>query len=115
DDRWKIISERRVPMVLNSLAEQAALGLALVPGTDRALSIVQVPIVVGDVRVGGIDMENHEREHAFGESEVRLLTTIASSLGVALQSARLFDETQRLLKETEQRNAELAVINSIQD
>ena len=35
-------------------------------------------------------------------------------MGVALQNARLFDETQRLLKETEQRNAELAVINSIQ-
>ena len=33
---------------------------------------------------------------------------------VALENARLFDETQRLLKETEQRNAELAVINSIQ-
>ncbi len=32
----------------------------------------------------------------------------------ALENARLFDETQRLLKETEQRNAELAVINSIQ-
>ena len=30
------------------------------------------------------------------------------------ENARLFDETQRLLKETEQRNAELAVINSIQ-
>ena len=35
-------------------------------------------------------------------------------MGVALENARLFDETQRLLKETEQRTAELAVINSIQ-
>jgi hypothetical protein len=35
-------------------------------------------------------------------------------MGMALQSARLFDETQRLLKETEQRNTELAVIGSIQ-
>jgi len=34
---------------------------------------------------------------------------------VALENARLFDETQRLLKETEQRAAELAVINSIQE
>ena len=59
-------------------------------------------------------MENYERENAFGESEVRLLTTVAASMGVALENARLFDETQRLLKETEQRDAELAVINSIQ-
>src|SRR5574340_662418 len=35
-------------------------------------------------------------------------------MGVALENANLFEETQRLLKETEQRNAELAVINSIQ-
>ena len=35
-------------------------------------------------------------------------------MGVALENARLFDETQRLLKETEQRAAEMAVINSIQ-
>ncbi len=35
-------------------------------------------------------------------------------MGVALENARLFDETQRLLKETEQRAAELAIINSVQ-
>ena len=33
---------------------------------------------------------------------------------MALENARLFDETQRLLKETERRSSELAVINSIQ-
>ncbi len=64
--------------------------------------------------LGSIVLENYERENAFGESDVRLLTTVAASMGVALENARLFDETQRLLKETEQRNAELAVINSIQ-
>src|SRR5204862_3384303 len=53
-------------------------------------------------------------ENAYGESDVRLLSTVAATMGVALENARLFDETQRLLKETEQRNAELAIINSIQ-
>ncbi len=64
--------------------------------------------------LGAIVLENYERENAFGKDEVRLLETVAASMGVALENARLFDETQRLLKETEQRNAELAVINSIQ-
>ena len=45
---------------------------------------------------------------------MRLLSTVAASMGVALENARLFDETQRLLKETEQRDAELAIINSVQ-
>jgi len=114
DERWARICARRTPLVENTLAEMIAGGSGAVPGTDQALSVVTVPIVISDRRVGTITMENHEREYAFGESEVRLLTTIASSMGVALQSALLFDETQRLLKETEQRNAELAVINSIQ-
>src|SRR5207248_3492698 len=61
-----------------------------------------------------IVLEDYEREDAFGEAEVRLLSTVAASMGVALENARLFDETQRLLKETEQRNAELAIINSVQ-
>ena len=47
-------------------------------------------------------------------SDVRLLETLANSMSVALENARLFDETQRLLKETEQRAAELAIINSVQ-
>jgi signal transduction histidine kinase len=44
---------------------------------------------------------------------VRLLETLASSMSVALENARLFDETQRLLKETEQRKNELAILNSV--
>jgi hypothetical protein len=36
-------------------------------------------------------------------------------MSVRLENARLFDETNRLLKETEQRTAELSVINSVQD
>ena len=63
---------------------------------------------------GDILLESYEREDAFGEPEVRLLSTVAASMGVALENARLFDETQRLFKESEQRAAELAIINSVQ-
>ena len=59
-------------------------------------------------------MADLEREHAFSDSDVRLLQTLANSMSVALENARLFDETQRLFKESEQRAAELAVINSVQ-
>ena len=47
-------------------------------------------------------------------ADVRVLSTIASSMGVALDNARLFDETKRLLNETDQRAAELAIINGVQ-
>jgi GAF domain-containing protein/CheY-like chemotaxis protein/tetratricopeptide (TPR) repeat protein len=107
--------ETHAPVVFNTPAELLASGISIVPGTDQAKSCIYVPIVSGDRMTGSLLLENHEREFAFGESEIRLLTTVASSMGVALENARLFDETQRLLKETEQRAAELALINSIQE
>ena len=111
-DQWARMSQRRETIVCNTAAETAARGT--VPGTDTSLSSVEVRIIGGHRMLGSIIVESFEREHAFGDAEVRLLQTVAASMGVALENARLFDETQRLLKETEARNAELAVINSIQ-
>ncbi len=112
---WAKMVETRQPLVLNSPADVTALGIAIIPGTDLSQSGVFVPLLAGDHVFGTITVENYERENAFSDSDVRLLQTVASSMGVALENARLFDETQRLLKETEERNAELAVINSVQE
>ncbi len=112
---WGLMAASRQPVVTNSPDDMRAKGIVTLPGTDQALSMAGVPILRGEAMLGAILLENHDREGAFGEAEVRLLTTIASSVGVSLENARLFDETQRLLKETEQRAAELAVINSIQE
>ncbi|HYK57627.1 MAG TPA: GAF domain-containing protein, partial [Flavisolibacter sp.] len=82
---------------------------------DKPKSQVYIPMIAGGRVKGVISLQNLDHEHAFSESDVNLLTTLANSMSVALESARLFDETTRLLKETEQRNAELAVINSVQE
>jgi GAF domain-containing protein len=81
---------------------------------EEPKSFIGIPLVVGGVSRGAISLQNLDREHAFSESDVRLLETLASSMSVALENARLFDETQRLLKESEQRAAELQIINSVQ-
>ena len=82
------------------------------PGTVQNKAFAGVPIVGGEQVIGVITLESPE-ENAFPESSVRLLTTLASNLGVALQNARLFEETRRLLEETQQRSAELSVISSV--
>ncbi len=104
----------RKPIIFNNETDSASINAPALPGTDQSKSGVIVPIISSDRFLGDISMENYERENAYGESELRLLTTIAASLGTALENARLFDETQRLLKITEERNAELAIINSVQ-
>jgi len=104
----------RQPIVFNTTKDFEKFNASALPGTDQSKSSISVPIISNDRVLGDISTENYERENAYGESELRLLTTVAASLGTALQNARLFDETQRLLKETEARNAELAIINSVQ-
>jgi GAF domain-containing protein/CheY-like chemotaxis protein/anti-sigma regulatory factor (Ser/Thr protein kinase) len=94
--------------------EEADEGVTIVPGTVQNESLLFVPMVVGGVVKGVIDLQS-ENQNAYDDSDVRLLQTLANSMSVALENARLFDETQRLLKETEERNAELAVINSVQE
>jgi GAF domain-containing protein len=84
------------------------------PAGEIPKSLLAVPIRIQDRLFGAISLQNIERENAFRESDVHLLETLANSLSIALENARLFDETQRLLKETEQRAAELAIINSVQ-
>jgi GAF domain-containing protein/DNA-binding response OmpR family regulator len=110
---WYLMVETRKPVVLNTQADMTRAGITLVPGTDASLSLVTVPIIGSDRIIGSIILENYERENAFSESDVRLLQTVASSMGVALENARLFDETQRLLKESEHRALELTLINRV--
>ena len=90
------------------------MAVLLFPAQMSEKSVVFVPLVAGDQARGLINLASMEQEHAFSDSDVRLLQTLANSMSVALENARLFDETQRLLKETEQRDAELAIINSVQ-
>ena len=106
----EIMSTRR-PLRLNTAAEAIDRG-ALVVGKDDAESFLGVPILAGDRVLGAIALERMPA-YAFSESDERLLSTLAASMGVALENARLFDETKRLLGESSDRAAELAVVNEI--
>src|SRR5262249_16304917 len=111
---FETLLRTRTACVLNTAAEYARMPGGAIPGTDMSKSLMAVPIISSDRVLGYIDIETYERENAYRESDVRLATTVASSLGTALENARLFDETQRLFRAEQQRTAELAVINRIQ-
>ncbi len=111
---WERLFDGRETLHVNNRAESIAMGMHALEGTDQSISALCMPIVGGDRVLGSVVIEDYERENAFGPDAVRLLSTVVAAMGTALENARLFDETQRLLKETEARNAELAVINSVQ-
>jgi GAF domain-containing protein len=111
------IIKRRKPVLINSKFQQrfGRNDTIMFPGRDQRnlKSWLSVPFFKGNEVIGGMSLRSWDRENAFTESDVRLLQTIANSVSVALDNARLFDKTQRLLKETEQRATELQIINNI--
>ena len=104
------VIQTKAPVLVNDVpASELERGEALpVVQGEPALSVLFAPLITGDEVRGRISLQNLDRTNAFTENDVRLLTTLASSLSVALENARLVHETR-------QRNAELALINSVQD
>ncbi|HEY7023820.1 MAG TPA: GAF domain-containing protein, partial [Candidatus Limnocylindrales bacterium] len=109
-----IIADPRPIVIDDYEAWMTETGQTLATTGEPSKSIVLAPLVTGGKTFGHIALQNLDRTHAYSAGDVRLLTTLAGSLSVALENARLFDETQRLLTETNERAAELAIINSVQ-
>src|SRR6185295_10713160 len=102
DSREALLLDERVEERIAELGGTRMWGSEQMPAT-----MLLVPLVIGGEAIGRITLQNLDREHAFSEVDIRLLTTLAGSLSVALENARLFEETR-------QRNAELALINDVQ-
>ena len=107
----KHVMETREPLMIDENIARGRRALrqpVRARAASRSQSALFVPLVVGGTATGVISLQNLDREHAFSDSDQQLLTTLAGSLSVALENARLVHETR-------QRNAELALINSVQD
>lgn len=101
------VIQTREPVVITQNATALTTELGGVPTDDEPVqSYMAVPLTVGDEAVGALSVQTGERAGAFAESDVRLLSTIAANVSVAVQNARLFAQTQ-------QRIADLATINNL--
>src|SRR6185436_21150747 len=91
----------RETLVLNDMPTALAkYGSTVLPGTKMNKSAVFVPLVASDQTRGVIELGDTVREGAFSDSDVRVLQTLANAMSVALENARLFNETQRRTRES---------------
>ncbi len=90
----RLLRERRA-VAVNTRAEMPG---SPVPGTELPMSFMRAPVVAAGRVIALVSVDNYEREHAFTEGDLRLLETVSTALGLALQSARLFDQTQAALQ-----------------
>jgi PAS domain S-box-containing protein len=67
-------------------------------------SAIVVPILTAEETLGVIEIGSRA-PHTFRSDEIRLLEAIGGQLGIAVQKARLFEETERHAREQEALNA----------
>src|SRR4029077_12798406 len=101
------VLETREPLLLveNVDDESERYGSTLLGG-EKPKTVLFIPLVAGGKATGVVSLQNVDREHAFAEADQQLLTTVAGSLSVALENARLVQETR-------QRVSELATVNCV--
>lgn len=106
------------PLLINQDTLERAEALGVIQEGLPALSYLGVPMLVGDEVTGVISVQSPSQEGLFTENDIRLLTIIASNLGVAIENARLFQQTQNALADTEalyQASAELNKSANLQE
>ena len=98
--RQRVMETRQPVTVTHDLVARAAeVGQPAHLIGEPAKSAIFAPLAVGDEILGVISLQNLDREHAFTDRDVSLLTTIAASLSVALRTGRLIDETRQRVAE----------------
>jgi GAF domain-containing protein/nitrogen-specific signal transduction histidine kinase len=104
-----VIPDTRKDERFQPLLSQA--GLDVGEGTEEpasgqlARSIILVPLIFGGKVIGVLSVE-HNYPYAFSNTDITGLSTLADQATVALENARLFNQTQRQLQE-------MSIINEI--
>jgi len=99
------VIQNKVSLLLNGediTAQQEQLGVRFVGLGDAkpAKSWLGVPLLFGDQILGAVVVQSVDTPYLYVESHRRLLTAVASQAAIAIQNARLFEQTQAALGET---------------
>ncbi len=98
---WHVIQSREALLLHEPGLREQVIAHGITPlvsgATPRAW--LGVPMIVADKAIGVIGIQDYHDENAYGLEEVRLLSTIASWAAIALENARLIEESRQNVRE----------------
>jgi PAS domain S-box-containing protein len=105
------------PLLCETLQQQIDQGVII--ATGECETYLGVPILTGKEATGVLSVQ-HPQPGRYTQDDVRLVSTIAANLGIALENARLYTETQSAKEALEIRvneldDARLAMLNMMKD
>ena len=93
------------PVLINEDIDAARARLGVKAMGAPSASYLGVPIQAGSESIGVISVQSTDQENRFTEADQRLLTTIASNVGVVFHNAQLFEDAQRARAAAEEADA----------
>ena len=111
------ILESAQPLLCGTLQQQIDEGVVI--ATGECETYLGVPILAGKEAIGVLSVQ-HPDPNRYTQDDVRLVSTIATDLGIAFENARLFTESQAANEALENRvneldDARLAMLNMMED
>jgi GAF domain-containing protein/HAMP domain-containing protein len=70
------------------------------PDLPETHSEMALPLISKNIIIGALDVQSTEKE-AFTNEDIQMLSLLADQVSLAIENARLFDETRRALSESE--------------
>ncbi|MFZ5920487.1 MAG: GAF domain-containing protein [Chloroflexota bacterium] len=104
--RLKVGSEGIVGYVTHTGRPRVALDVGMDavffnnPDLPETRSEMSIPLRVGEEVIGALDVQSTEAG-AFVEDDIEVLTILADQIAIAIENARLFEDSRRLLAETQ--------------
>jgi signal transduction histidine kinase/CheY-like chemotaxis protein len=83
------------PLLINEDMEGNRAKLGIKPMGRTTASYLGVPIPSGGEVIGVVSVQSTEQEGRFSEADQRLLSTVASAVGVAIHNAKLFEDARQ--------------------
>ena len=93
------------PLLINEDVDGSSARMGVQRLGRQAASYLGVPIPAGGETIGVISVQTTEQEGRFTEADQRLLSTVASAVGVAIHNARLFEDARQARAAAEQADA----------
>jgi GAF domain-containing protein len=97
-----VTHQGQVVVARDTTASQVHRRNEFLPETRAELAI---PLRVGEVVIGALDVQSKQR-NAFIQDEINVLQTMADQIAVAIENARLYQESVRRMAEIERVNRE---------
>jgi GAF domain-containing protein len=90
------------PLLLHGAEAVDSMDSVIYGRSDTPLSILAVPMTLSGKTIGMLSAQSYQ-PNVYSEEDLQILSTLANQAAVAIQNGRLFNETQRLAREFEER------------